>query len=278
MHKLKSYREGLARISQIFISAFFPLKCLACGELIPPDPPVKSYRGLDGGQQTGGYGSIETLFDNEMKPYLCPSCMDGYVPMTSPICTRCGKSFKSPEGQDRICATCLTGKTTHIIRKTRSVGVYDTSFMALVRALKYQGKVRLARPFGRLLREVYGQYWMPQEIDIIIPVPLHPKRVRERGFNQSWLMVKDWPEFNGAAQDIMIRKKPTQPQIGLSPGQREDNIKGAFDVLQPNIVASKRIMVVDDVYTTGSTLNECAKVLLNAGAVEVDALTLARAV
>ena len=284
MRKLKTTKDFVKGLADIIISAFFPLKCLACGMLIPLQGNAACWQNPETEESKKGHGSLQALFNSEMEPFLCPSCMDGFLPLTSPICLCCGKSFKSLEGTDRICKQCMNRKSNHKIGKTRSVGIYDSVFMALVRALKYNGKIQLARPFGRLLAKVYRANWSPQDIDMVIPVPLHRKRARARGFNQSWLMIKNWSDNNQSdgfpliEPDLLTRIKWTQPQIGLSRSQREENIKGAFEAVHENQLESRRILLVDDVVTTGSTLDECAKTLLNAGARSVDALTLARAI
>ena len=284
MHRSKPSKHCLKRFARIWVPAFFPPKCLACGVLMPHDLHNQTGKCSYAAQNTEAHGPLSPLFDDVMAPYLCASCLDAFMPATSPVCLRCGKPFNSSEGKDRICAACLANPKRHNLGKARFVGIYSAAFMDLIRALKYHGKIQLARPFGRLLRWAYEAYWESGEIDLIIPVPLHPSRLRNRGFNQSWLMVRKWPEAGsrcntsvGVYQNILVRKRKTRPQIGLSPKQREDNIKGAFEVLTPSSVISKRILLVDDVFTTGATFNECAKVLLSAGAREVDALALARA-
>lgn len=131
-------------------------------------------------------------------------------------------------------------------------------------------------------------YFSSADIDMVIPVPLHPRRLRSRGFNQSALLVRRWPPWPPArdrsdgppwiAARLLKRHRPTLPQTGLNKVQRADNLKRAFSV--PNKVAleGKRVLLVDDVMTTGATANACAYALKQAGAARVDVLTLARAV
>ncbi len=123
---------------------------------------------------------------------------------------------------------------------------------------------------------------------MIVPVPLHVKKLRMRGFNPSFLLVKDWiriakflhVEIPDIPIDINVleRKRWTEPQTGLRRKERLANIKNAFHIRNGSKITGKRILVVDDVYTTGATVNECAKVLLKGGAGQVDVITLARAV
>ena len=122
---------------------------------------------------------------------------------------------------------------------------------------------------------------------MVIPVPLHVKRLKKRGFNQSFLLVKDWGfyaktfdiefshmQFN---RHLLVRNRWTEPQTGLDRKKRKTNIKNAFRIRDVEKMNGKRVLLVDDVYTTGATADECSKVLLGAGATQVDVLTLARA-
>jgi ComF family protein len=219
-----------------------------------------------------------------MAPFLCPSCIGEFIPFSPPFCETCGILFKSREGKNRICGQCLESPRNPFIGKARSVGPYDTVLIRLIQAFKYHYKIQLAGPFSRLLLRTLWQNWNSGDVDMIIPVPLHRNKARRRGFNQSWLMISRWPgstpsEFDtiSVIHDGLVRTRSTAPQTGLSRIQREENIKNAFEVPNPGRVKSKRIILVDDVFTTGATLNECARVLLKAGALRVDALTMARA-
>ena len=117
-------------------------------------------------------------------------------------------------------------------------------------------------------------------IDLIVPVPLHIKRLRKRGFNQALLLFTKWATTENIPYDPHVLKRPqkTVPQTNLSRKERKKNIRGAFEIRSPVAIKGKRILLVDDVYTTGSTVNECARILVQGGAAMVDVLTLARAV
>lgn len=160
--------------------------------------------------------------------------------------------------------------------------------MRLIQRFKYKGKLQLARPLAELALTACRLFWDRGLIDMIIPVPLHISRMRTRGFNQSYLLVRNWNqmaapggELSGGYRiepDLLVRSRATAPQTSLGRKQRSDNIKKAFALTDRNEVAGKRILLIDDVYTTGATVNECARELLNGGAGQVDVLTLARAV
>jgi len=217
---------------------------------------------------------------------ICGQCLSDFVTVESPLCTACGVPFKSREGDDHICGECL-GRTRHFSR-ARAAAVYTPVMMALVRAFKYNGKIQLAQPLGVLLALTFRRFWPEADIDLVLPVPLHIRRFRQRGFNQAYLLVKDWagPDspFAGLspavviAKDVISRTRPTASQTGLGRQDRLQNIKKAFRVDKKPLIEDRRILLVDDVYTTGATVDECAKTLLKNGAARVDVLTLARAV
>ena len=127
-----------------------------------------------------------------------------------------------------------------------------------------------------------------EKVDLILPVPLHPQKIRSRGFNQSYLLIRGWKAVAKAMHialsdipihtDVLTRSKATVPQTGLGRRQRLKNVKGVFSLRFPEKVYGKKLLVVDDVYTTGATVNECARTLLEFGAEQVDVLTLARAI
>ncbi len=115
--------------------------------------------------------------------------------------------------------------------------------------------------------------------DIIVPVPLHPTKLRSRGFNQSVLLAKVlFPNQQDKIRHSLVRTRHTRPQTGLKGGERRRNVVGAFAVRQGEVVRGQKICLVDDVYTTGTTVNECAKTLKKAGAVRVEVATLAMVV
>jgi len=159
--------------------------------------------------------------------------------------------------------------------------------MAAIHCLKYKEKIQLARPLGVLLFMAFRRYWNKENVNLIVPVPLHKRKFRSRGFNTSFLFVREWAfitkALNGSlpvvpvAEDILVRKRWTEPQTGLGRKERLQNIKNAFGVRDSSKIKGGKILLVDDVYTTGATANECAKVLMRAGAARVDVLTLARA-
>jgi ComF family protein len=158
----------------------------------------------------------------------------------------------------------------------RAFFLYEEPIKEVIHRFKYQGKTACLPSFARFARhlphaaEMEGATW-------IVPVPLHASRLRERGFNQSLLLARAFfPKDHRVTPDLLIRSRPTEPQTSFNGAARRTNLKNAFAVVTPQRLAGKKILLVDDVFTTGTTVNECARVLKKAGAAEVMVLTLAR--
>jgi ComF family protein len=170
----------------------------------------------------------------------------------------------------------------------RSAGIYQQSLLALLHGFKYKGKIQLARPLAAILFFALRENWCKDCFDLVVPVPLHRKKLKQRGFNQVSLMIREWDRISAnfnldtpycrIDEQVLARRHWTQPQTGLGRKQRIANIKNAFQLKNTLAVAGKRILLVDDVYTTGATVNECAGVLAQGGTESVDVLTLARAI
>ncbi|UCD71310.1 MAG: ComF family protein [Syntrophobacterales bacterium] len=211
------------------------------------------------------------------KVEICQGCLRNIRFISPPICPTCGLPFPLEMGEDHLCGQCLQ-RQWHF-GSARALGLYEGTMREAIHHLKYSGRSFLAKPLVELLERGYpfidyGSY------DILVPVPLHPKRLRERGFNQALLLGKAIGRREGVSCRGFVLKKArwSFPQISLSLKEREENVRGSFSVADPAAVRGKRILLIDDVMTTGSTVNECARELLKAGAGEVDVFTLARVV
>jgi ComF family protein len=282
---LRIFCRVVSRGWSIFKLALFPLRCLVCGQLyfqlsvrtasIDKDLPLNV---------SDQVIPAASLFGRLMRSHVCPACSEQFVPVASPHCTCCGLMFNSREGSDHICGECLSA--TRYYGMARAVGVYDRALMTVIHCYKYGRKVNLAEPLSILLLNTYRRFWRGRPMDIVIPVPLFRHRLRNRGFNQVYLTIRHWkdPRWQQVLEMplridnvVLQRKRPTPPQTGLGRRERMRNVKGAFALGTAEAIRNKKILLVDDVYTTGATVNECARVLLTGGAESVDVLTVARA-
>lgn len=295
--------DSFRRITRSLLTTFFPIRCAGCDILlsslsvnpIPNEPAVtgpitdQTHEGAgatDNGFDTVFRSDIQRPATEALSQWVCPECIDGWSPVRSPICGMCGMPFKSRQGSDHMCGECL--RRPKNFQMARAACLYTQLTMALVHGFKYNHKIQLARPLGAVLALTFVKFWKIEDIDLIVPVPLHPRRFRQRGFNQAYLLAK---VFNRQIQKIaphsapavlekgaVCRIRPTASQTGLQRKGRFDNIRNAFKVVKPALIYEQRILLIDDIYTTGATVDECAKVLLSNGASRIDVLTVARAV
>jgi ComF family protein len=217
-------------------------------------------------------------FLEEGQQGFCPNCLLKIRWIEPPFCSICGIPFISKEVENHPCGACEThGK---YFTMARALGIYEGSLQEAIHRWKYEGKTHLTLFFAEWMAEGVKDYWGYDSIDLLIPVPLHPQRLRERGFNQALLLVKEISRRTGIPyqKTILRKKKPTLPQVNLSGAEREKGLKGAFQVIGKKDLDGKSVLLIDDVYTTGATVNECSKVLLGGGVKRIDVLTLAHAV
>jgi ComF family protein len=146
--------------------------------------------------------------------------------------------------------------------------------------MKFSGRRNLAGLLAPLLVAAFYDTWSREEFDLVAPVPLHPKRRRERGYNQSELLARSLARQIAVPFDnvALVRIRPTLPQVGLTDVQRMENVRGAFGCGEPRRVSNKRVLLIDDVMTTGATASSATQTLLKGGAARVSVLTVARAV
>lgn len=201
----------------------------------------------------------------------CEPCQQNVIRIPSPVCPCCGEPQTSPS----LCHDCLTNPPEY--QAVRSYGLFNGVLREALHRLKYKGDMGIGESLSKHLIELYND--LTWDIQIVVPVPLSPRRTRERGYNQSGLLGR--PFAYGIQKTYspfaLARTKETRTQVGLSARERRHNVTGAFKA-NPNIVKGKVILVVDDVTTTGSTISACAQALTQAGASAVFGLTLARAV
>jgi ComF family protein len=207
--------------------------------------------------------------------FICAECLDKTSFLTSPLCTSCGRPFVTENGRDHTCGACITNTPPYICR---SAALLEGPVQELIHRYKYSGRAHLGQPLGLLTATTLAAFSIEAMPAVIVPVPLHRKRLRQRGFNQSQLIAnvleKQWKVPLEVGNLRRIRW--TEPQITLDATARVANVKGAFAVEDAKKLKGKRVLLVDDVLTTGSTMRECAEALRDAGAEAVFAVTVAR--
>ncbi len=229
--------ERLLALGRAFLDLLFPPRC-------------------------GGCGAVGSWF--------CARCWDALPWIVPPVCGRCG----TPIPRAGFCPACaaLPPSPVHI----RSATYFEGPVREAVHRLKYAGQRPLAGPLALVLYQMWCQQGLQAEV--LVPIPLHPDRERERGFNQAALLAKELGRLAGVPVDgVSLRKvRATLPQVGLSREERRKNVAGAFQCAE-GAVQGKRVALVDDVCTTGATLYAAGQALLEGGATEVWAVTVARA-
>lgn len=220
------------------------------------------------------------VLDRPLAGPVCETCWRAIRPLPPPCCRACGDPLPSWRVASVTMARCARCRRAPMaVAAARAAGEYEGSLREIVHAFKYDGRRTLAAPLGRLLREAGGE--ILSGAHCAIPVPLHPWRRLRRGFNQA----TDLARATGIpVVHALWRTRATAPQTGLTAGARRRNVRGAFR-LSPLLarrsiathLAGRIVVLIDDVRTTGATLDACARVLQEAGAKEVRALTVARA-
>ncbi len=240
-------KQFLQELRNSFLELLFPSRCLACGTAVAP-------------------GNL---------PLFCANCLARVELLTGPLCPGCGRQFPKAAGDSHFCGLCLSGH--YHFNMARAVAIYAPPFNTVIHRFKYHGETWGLTSFKALLDALPEPPWLSAP-DLILPVPLHPAKLRQRGYNQAVLLARAFfPQQRKLIRtDILLRIRPTAPQTSLSGRARRQNLKKAFAVKDPARVEGQRIVLVDDVFTTGTTVNECARILKKSGADEVSVLTLAR--
>lgn len=237
----KSVVNGLADV-------IFPPQCMACGAVL-----------------------------REQKSSFCPDCFSQIEFIRSPLCVLCGQPFSEPGENDHMCGSCLLRAPAFSV--ARALGQYEKVLMDVIHRFKYGGKISLGERLGEFMADFSYPSLAIADYSLIMPVPLHPRRLRQRGFNQAVVLTREISRRFSLRLDFMSLQRVvfTEPQVGLGKEMRELNIRGAFHVVDSGRVKGEKIILVDDVYTTGSTVKECARILMENKAEQVAVLTLARA-
>jgi len=198
-------------------------------------------------------------------------------PRRGPFCLGCGRFFEG-RTEPHFCASCVHQRYAFALH--RSCGEYRGILKDLIILFKYRGYSLLARPLAGFIQRSLGKeealWW---GLDCFIPVPLHPLREKQRGYNQAGLIAEELARLGlgRVEKGLLVKRKNTPPQTSLEAPERRENVKGVYRVTDPEKIRGKVVLLVDDVFTTGATLQECSLVLRRSGALEVRAVTLARA-
>lgn len=208
---------------------------------------------------------------------LCSACWPGVSFLAAPWCALCGHPFPYAMGDGALCGACTAAAPPY---RARAVMAYDDGARPLVLGFKHGDRTHAATVFGAWLARAGREF--ATEADLLVPVPLHPWRLFLRRYNQAallaWALGQAWQ--CPVVPDVLARRRATPSQGGLSRQGRFRNVEGAFQVRERRVAAVRdaRIVLVDDVMTTGATAAACARALLQAGAARVDVVTLARVV
>jgi len=243
--------KTLLELKNSLLDFVFPPHCLLCNRFI----------------------SSEESESNGFRPagLVCQDCWNSLNVLPHPFCPTC-RAFLNQSM--RRCPSC---SESFYLSLNRSLGLFDPYYQTLLHHFKYKRKISLGKELGKRLGELLIQDKFLKDYDYLLPVPLHRSKERERGYNQSKILAEEISEltFLPLLDKVLMRKKNTRDQTNLNAEERERNVRGAFVVRDKIVLIGKRIILVDDVMTTGATLKECSRVLKEAGVKEVAGATVA---
>jgi len=245
---MKAITKIIGRAGKKILDTLYPRMCLACGAGVKHDDAK----------------------------FVCAACLGKIIFIGNSGCMKCGAKIGPGSEEQKRCPAC--GDSTLIFRRCRAVGMYDGPLRELIIRFKFRGDKLADIDLSRWLiaRCEIGAGGTPP--DVLVPVPLHHLRKKERGFNQAELLARKLSVKKGIPLVNMLERiRDTEPQTSLSPTRRRKNVSGAFELSGKMKADGKRILLIDDVMTTGATLAECSRVLKGAGAANVECLVLARA-
>jgi competence protein ComFC len=202
---------------------------------------------------------------------LCRACYDQLPFIRPPLCSICGK----PLDEGEICPDCLVQE--HLFHQACSVFEYTSVIQKLIYRFKYGGQIYLAPLLGRCMAEKLETMEGWSSIQGLVPVPLHPNRRRKRGFNQAELMAREMEKRTAipVLDQVLIRRRDTSAQAGLRRLERMENMANAFALRNREEIRGKVLLLIDDIYTTGATADQCSRVLMEGGASRVYVMTAA---
>ena len=204
---------------------------------------------------------------------FCPACQQQIPQLPAATCRRCALPYPTDISDDHLCGICLPEQKP-LFERVVAAGIYDAALKDAIHRFKYRGKINLDRPLAELIANRLTDL---DPVDLVLPVPLHHKRLRQRTYNQSALLARLLARKlnRPLSLHLLIRHRDTPPQQGQSASARKSNLKNAFSLTQP--LNGEHILLIDDVLTTGATARECCRVLKKNGAGKVTVAILARA-
>jgi ComF family protein len=239
---------GLTELKEAIWEVFFPAVCHFCTETL--DLPTDSC--------------------------LCSKCLNSIQKIPEPFCGQCGLPLPGLSKKDgaRICGKCLSSPPAYT--RARCAALHEGLLRDAVLSFKFGKRLHLAKSLSALLFECFQWHFQESDFDLIVPIPIHRRRLRSRGFNQSLLLAHRLSGHTGieVARDLLRKTVNSPPQVRLGRNKRIANIKGSFGISDPRRLSGSRILLIDDVITTGATIGEAAKTLIRAKAARVDALVL----
>jgi ComF family protein len=219
----------------------------------------------------------EALLEKPGERVVCRDCLEKLEGTDSPFCLCCGRFFAGA-GEPHLCADCLTNRPR--FAKHRSAARYDGIVKDIILLYKYRGFAVLSGVLAEfVIRSLAREEDIWSGVEAVVPVPLHPAKEKSRGFNQARLLAKRLAKCRNLPllEGRLVKVRRTEAQTSLDARARETNLKGAFQVKKSAGIKGKVVLLVDDVYTTGSTIGECSAALKKAGVREVRAVTVAQA-
>lgn len=245
-------RSWLQRVGDAILDLLFPPRCVAC---------------------------------HRLGTWLCAACLNEIETIRPPVCPRCGWPVGEllspgpavPHSEMPVCDRCQ--RDLFQLDGLRACGFHSGPLRQAIHQLKYEDVRSLAAPLGKLMADRWPELLPPgYDMEAIVPVPLHASRQRERGYNQAALLARELGAYlrRPVVENVLIRARATAPQVELNAQERQENVRGAFRCLNDRL-RGKRVLLVDDVCTTGSTLEAACSALKSSGVSSVWAYTLARA-
>ncbi len=235
------------------IDMLFPGRCPICDGLLEPEDNIQLHH-------TAAHATLRRIAASSTGIHA--ECQKKLYIVSSPTCMKCGQPIDDPQGE--YCFDC--GRKRHAFIQGKGVFLYKGAIKTSMYRFKYGGKPEYARYFAMQANKYYGKWIQQEKIDLIIPVPMYRKKEKMRGYNQAATFAKALSKETGIpySKKMVKRTKNTEPQKLLNDVERKNNLKNAFKV-EENIVKYRQILIVDDIYTTGSTIDAIASEIKKTG-------------